>query len=165
MLTPGAVRIWYNTCIYFQDVKDFLFCAIVVIITNYAAAEKKTTVTCDVTKDKGSGKRADFGISHKRGNWKFDGSGFSTSKGHRGGSLGVLHKRKKLEFGGSVFGDNRGTRGGPFGVSHKRNNFEFGASIFGDNRGNRGAGIGFKWRFRRSTQWVRLEFIYVNNCF
>jgi hypothetical protein len=66
---------------------DFLFCAIVVIITNYAAAEKKTTVTGDVTKDKGSGTRADFGISHKWGNWKFDGSGFSTSKGHRGGSL------------------------------------------------------------------------------
>ena len=109
-----------------------------VIITNYAAAEKKTTVTGDVTKDKGSGTRADFGISHKWGNWKFDGSGFSTSKGHRGGSLGVLHKRKNLEFGGSVFGDNRGTRG---------------------------AGIGFKWRFRRSTQWVRFKFIYVNNCF
>jgi hypothetical protein len=45
LLTPGAVRTWYNTCIYFQDVKDFLFCAIVVIITNYAAAEKKTTVS------------------------------------------------------------------------------------------------------------------------
>ena len=137
MLTLGAVRTWYNTCIYFQNVKDFLFCAIVVIITNYAAAEKKTTVTGDVTKDKGSGTRADFGISHKWGNWKFDGCGFSTSKGHRGGSLGVLHKRKNLEFGGSVFGDNRGTRG---------------------------AGIGFKWRFRRSTQWVRFKFIYVNNC-
>jgi hypothetical protein len=41
LLTLGAVRSWYNTCIYFQDVKDFLFCAIVVIITNYAAAEKK----------------------------------------------------------------------------------------------------------------------------
>jgi hypothetical protein len=35
--------------IYFQDVKDFLFCAIVVIITNYAAAQKKTTVTGDIT--------------------------------------------------------------------------------------------------------------------
>jgi hypothetical protein len=42
--------------------------------TNYAAAEKKTTVTGDVAKDKGSGTRADFGISHKWGNWKFDGS-------------------------------------------------------------------------------------------
>jgi len=68
----------------------------VVLITNYAAAQKKTTVTGDITKDKGSGKRVDLGISHKWRNLKFDGSGFSTSKGHRGGSLGVLHKRKNL---------------------------------------------------------------------
>ena len=97
MLTLGAVRSWYNTCIYFQDVKDFLFCAIVVIITNYAAAaQKKTTVTGDIAKDEGSGTRVDLGISHQRGNWKFDGSGFGTSTGHRGGSLEVSHKRKKF---------------------------------------------------------------------
>ena len=47
-----------------------------VLIINYAAAQKKTTVTGDITKDKGSGTRVDLGISHKRGNWKFDGSGF-----------------------------------------------------------------------------------------
>jgi hypothetical protein len=138
LLTPGAVRSWYNTCIYFQDVKDFLFCAIVVIITNYAAAQKKTTVTGDISKDKGSGTRVDLGISHKRGNWKFDGSGFGTSRGLRGGKLGVSHKRK---------------------------NFEFGGSVFRDNRGNKGGHVGFKLRFRRSTQWVRFQFIYVNNCF
>ena len=109
-----------------------------VIITNYAAAQKKTTVTGDITKEKGSGTRVDLGISHKRGNWKFDGSGFGTSRGHRGGNLGVSHRRK---------------------------NFEFGGSVFGDNRGNRGGRVGFKWRFRRSTQWVRFQFIYVNNCF
>ena len=103
-----------------------------VIIANYAAAQKKTTVTGDITKDKGRGTRVDLGISHKRGNWKFDGSGFGTSRGHRGGSLGVSHKRK---------------------------NFEFGGSVSGDNRGNRGARVGFKWRFRRSTQWVRFKFI------
>jgi hypothetical protein len=68
-------------------------------------------------------------ISHKWGNWKFDGSGFSTSKVHRGGSLGVLHKRKNLEFGGSVFGDNRGNKGGRLELSHKRKNFEIGGSV------------------------------------
>ena len=165
MLTLGAVRSWYNTCIYFQDVKDFLFCAIVVIITNYAAAQKKTTVTGDITKDEGSGTRVDLGISHKWGNWKFDGSGFGTSTGHRGGSLKVSHKRKNLEFGGSVFGDNRGNRGGRLELLHKRKNFEIGGSVFGDNRGSKGASLGFKWRLRRSTQWVRFKFIYVNNCF
>jgi hypothetical protein len=44
----------------------FLFCAIVVLVINYAAAQKKTTVTGDITKDKGSGTRVDLGISHKR---------------------------------------------------------------------------------------------------
>ena len=192
MLTPGTVRSWYNTCIYFQDVKDFLSCGIVVIITNYAAAQKKTTVTGGITNDKGSGTRADFGISHKRGNWNFDGSGFGISTGHRGGSLEVSHKHKNLEFGGSVFGDNRGNRGGRLELLHKHKKFEIGGSIFGDNRGHRGgrlelshkskkfeiggsvyrdnrgdkgASLGFKWRIRRSTQWVRFKFIYVNNCF
>ena len=109
-----------------------------ILIINYAAAQKKTTVTGDITKDKGSGTRVDLGISHKRGNWKFDGSGFGTSRGHRGGKLGVLHKRK---------------------------NFEIGGSVFRDNRGNKGGRVGVKWRFRRSAQLVRFKFIYVNNCF
>jgi hypothetical protein len=111
----------------------------VVIITNYAAAaQKKTTVTGDITNDEGSGTRVDLGISHQRDNWEFDGSGFGTSRGVIGGSLEVSHKHK---------------------------NFEFGGTVFGDNRGNKGAGLGFTWRFRRSTQWVRFKFIYVNNCF
>jgi len=110
----------------------------VVLIVNYAAAQKKTTVTGDITKNKGSGTRVDLGLSHKLGNWKFDGSAFGTSRGHRGGTLGVSHKRK---------------------------NFEFGGSVFGDNRGNRGGRLGFKLRFRRSIQWVRFKFIYFNNCF
>ena len=137
MLTPGAVRTWYNTCIYFQDVKDFLFCAIVVIITNYAAAQ----------------------------NFEFGGSVFGDNRGNRGGRFGVSHKRKNFEIGGSVFGDNRGTRGGRFGVSLKLKNFEIGGSVFRDNRGNKGGRLGLKLRFRRSTQWVRFKFIYVNNCF
>ena len=96
-----------------------------VIIVNYAAAGNKTTVTGDIAKQKGKGTRVDLGISHEIGKWKFDGSGFGTSRGHRGGSLGVSRKHKNLEFGGSVFGDNRGNKGGR---------------------------VGFKLRFRRSTQ-------------
>ena len=137
-----------------------------VIITNYAAAaQKKTTVTGDITNDEGSGTRVDLGISHQRDNWEFDGSGFGTSRGVIGGSLEVTHKRKNFEFGGTIFGDNRGNSGGRLELSHKSKNFEIGGSVFGDNRGNKGAGLGFTWRFRRSTQWVRFKFIYVNNCF
>jgi hypothetical protein len=66
---------------------------------------------------------------HPEAPFKFDGCGFSTSKGHRGGSLGVLHKRKNLEFGGSVFGDNRGTRGAGIGFKCREKvtlpNFDF----------------------------------------
>jgi hypothetical protein len=64
----------------------------------------------------------------------------------------MLHKRKNFEFGGTVFGDNSGTRGGRLELSHKSKNFEIGGSVFRDNRGNQGGGVGFKWRFRRSTQ-------------
>ncbi|CAC5380741.1 unnamed protein product [Mytilus coruscus] len=101
---------------------------------------KKTTITGDLTKDKDL-TRVDLGISHKRGNWGFDGSGFGTSRGHQGGSLGISHKRK---------------------------NFEFGGSVFGDNRGNRGAKLGFKWKFgKRSTAWNGEHFevrVIVNHC-
>jgi hypothetical protein len=38
--------------VYYRSKNGFLFCAIVVIITNYAAAEKKTTVTGDVADNK-----------------------------------------------------------------------------------------------------------------
>jgi hypothetical protein len=80
----------------FKSNTSSFFCAIVVLVINYAAAQKKTTVTGDITKEKGSGTRVDLGISHKRGNWKFDGSGFGTSRGHRGGKLGLLHKPKNM---------------------------------------------------------------------
>lgn len=97
-------------------------------------AQRKTTITGDLTKDKDL-TRVDLGISHQRGKWGFDGSGFGTSRGHRGGSLGISHKRK---------------------------NFEFGGSVFGDNRGNRGAKLGFKWKFgKRSTAWVCIFSFYL----
>ena len=50
-------------------------------------------------------------------------------------------------------------------MSLKRKKFEIGGSVFRDNRGNKGGSIGLKLRIRRSTQWVRFKFIYVNNCF
>ncbi|XP_052086125.1 uncharacterized protein LOC127723525 [Mytilus californianus] len=125
-----------------MDLKLSCFLVVLASCASFTIAQKrKTTVTGDLTKDKDIGTRVDLGISHQRGNWGFEGTGFGTSRGHRGGSLGISHKRKNLEFGGSVFGDNRG---------------------------NRGAKLGFKWKFgKRSAAWTGEHFevrVIVNHC-
>ncbi|CAC5423223.1 unnamed protein product [Mytilus coruscus] len=89
---------------------ELLPCSISVLCKSNNRSKKKTTITGDLIKNKDIGTSVDLGISHQRGKWGFDGSGFGTSRGHRGGSLGISHIRKNFEFGGSVFGDNRGNR-------------------------------------------------------
>ncbi|XP_052065879.1 uncharacterized protein LOC127705592 [Mytilus californianus] len=74
-----------------MDLKLSCFLVVLAVCASLTIAQKKTTITGDLTKNKDS-TRID---------------------------LGILHKRKNFEIGGSVFGDNRGNRGAKVGFKWK----------------------------------------------